>query len=282
MDGALKRLGGILALAASLPACRTTSSSGPTYEERAQFGDVAVDVDRAPRAPIDRPTTGWLAGLGVGTVRGLGATVAFAGYGAAMAGGGTRVEGGGRGGDGFMAVVIIFGAAVGAAVGVLYTPVSMISGATSAPSGNDVEWADTVIRPLAESDALADLFAAKFAESARSVAGRGLVPLDAATSVVELRIDSIDSGKTWDWITLNRPFEIVVQASARVFRVKDSRLIWETRARTPEKGETANQHTYVEWATDQGEPLRRELDDALSRLANRFARAVFVDPDAGP
>jgi len=268
----MRRAARLLAVVALSAACKTAPPPGPTPEQRAQFGDVAVEVDRAPGASLDHPTTGWLAGLGVGTVRGLGATVMFAAYGAAMAGESMHGDD-----SGFGAFVVVVGAAAGAAVGVLYTPVSMVAGAATAPSGDDVAQADLVIRPLAENAALADLFAVRFAENARSVAGRELVSVDRADTVVTLRIDSITSGKTWNWITLNRPFGIVVVASVRVVRVADRRVIWEAKSRTPETPDEVNARTYVEWAADQGEPLRRELDDALSRLARTFAGAVFVD-----
>jgi len=266
-------LAAIVAIAASAAGCRTASY--PTDEDRAQFGDVAVAVTSDPARPIGAPATGWLAGLGVGTVRGVGSIVLFAAYGAGYAAQGAR------GGGQFAGVVVIFGAAVGAAAGVVYTPVSMVAGAVTAPAGDEVEQARLVIRPLSESPVFADRLVSQFVEQSRTLAGREFVPAERAKTLVELRLESIAGGHTWDWITLNRPFEIVVVASVRVVRVADGHVIWQATSKVPDSPAKAATRTYVEWAADDGEPLRREIDGALTELARRFAQSVFVLRDDG-
>jgi hypothetical protein len=264
-----------LLVAALAAGCK--AAPHPTQAERGDFGDVAVVVARDSTPPISRPTTGWLAGVGAGAVRGVGSIVVFAGYGAGMA---AHVMGGGGGEIG--GIVIVGAAGAGAAVGVLYTPVSIVNGGATAASGDEVEKAEIVIRPMADDPALADAFAAHFVEDARTLVGREFVSADRATTRVELRILSVGGGRTWDWMTLNRPFEIVVTASVRVVRAADGHVIWEMTETTPESPEKATARTYVEWAADGGAPLRREIDLLLGRLAWRFARTVFAEPDEPP
>jgi hypothetical protein len=274
MDRIMRRVATTLLVAALAAGCKAVAH--PAEAERGEFGDMAVVVARDPSPPISRPTTGWLAGLGAGAVRGVGAIVVFAGYGAGIAAHGAA--GGGEAG----VFIIAGGAAAGAAVGVLYTPVSIVSGGTTAASGEDVEKAEIVIRPMADDPAYADAFVAHFVEDARTLVGRQFVSADRATTRVELRILSIAGGRTWDWITLNRPFEIVVEASVRVVRAADGHVIWEKTETTPDSAANATAHTYVEWAADGGALLRREIDLLLGRLAWRFARTVFAEPDAPP
>jgi hypothetical protein len=259
----------LLAVAASAAGCKTVEH--PSQATRDEFGDMAVVVSRDPTPPISRPTTGWLAGVGAGVVRGVGAVVVFAGYGAAV-----------TAPAGAAPIVVVAGAGAGAATGVVYAPVSVVNGGATAASGDDVDKAEIVIRPMADDPKLADAFAAHFVEDARTLVGREFVSVDRATTRVELRLLSIGGGKTWDWITLNRPFEIVVEASVRVVRAADGRTLWERTETTPDSPETATARTYVDWAADGGELLRREIDLALGRLAWRFARAVFAEPDEPP
>jgi hypothetical protein len=60
-----------------------------------------------------------------------------------------------------------------------------------------------------------------------------------------------------------------------VVRVEDGAVLW-TATRTvgapPHEGAA---HTYVEWAADEGELLRLEIDRVLEELAAGFAASVF-------
>jgi hypothetical protein len=261
----MRRFTRLLAVVLLVAACRSASWPPPlpSDAERAQFGDVAVTVVRDAKADVGKPTTGWAAGLGFGTVRGLGGIVCFAAYGAGF----VVLTGGGS--------FVVEGAAVGAAVGVVYTPVSMVAGAVTAPSSEEIAAAEVVIRPLVEDPQFCDRLADWFTERARALTGRGFVPAERATTVVEISLVSITSGATWDTLTLNRPFEIRVEASARVVRTADGRVIWEATRQTGKPPDDVRNHTYVEWAANDGEALRREIDDTLGQLGTGFADSVF-------
>jgi hypothetical protein len=268
----MRRLAMLLLVAVLAAGCRGFGGQSlPSAEARAAYGNVAVTSIPAGEPEIGPPVAGWAAGLGMGTVRGIGAVVVFAGYGGAAV-----ASDGGSGSSGeFGMVLILMGMAAGAAVGAVYAPVSIVAGAATAPPPEDVQRAELVIRPLAEDPGLGERFCAHFVESARQSPGAHIVDRGQETTRVELRILRIGSGKTWNWFTFDRPFGISIEASASVVRVEDGAVLW-TATRTvgapPHEGAA---HTYVEWAADEGELLRLEIDDALEELAAGFAASVF-------
>jgi hypothetical protein len=254
--------------------CRTAWPSPPTDEQRAQFGQVAVTVAPEVGDDMGRPVAGWPAGLGMGTLRGMWATVALALVGA---GEGARCSH-----DDGAAAAACAGFIIGAAIGVLYTPVSIVAGAVSAPDRGEVARAEAVIRPIVGAPGFQEAFRDRFA----GAAGWSFTSLEQAATVVELRLESVGGGSTWNWITFDRPFEVAVEASARVVRRSDGEVIWRALRRIPRPGDEPRRLTFVEWAANDGALLRAEIDHAIDRLARDFAWSIFVqrkgDPLPGP
>jgi hypothetical protein len=262
----------------ALAACETLP---PTSTDRAAFGDVAVEVHAAPPSiDWDRPVTGWPAGLGMGAVRGVGAVVVFPLY--ALAGAGSVGGGGGGGGTGDGVGMAVFGAAVvavGVAAGVVWAPVSVVGGAVTAPSPEVVEAAEPVVRGILEDPGLWATVGAHFGDAVRRHAGRDLVPPAQATTIVEVRLVSIERGSAWNWWTFDRPFDATVEVSVRVVRTSDGHVVWsDTRKSVAGPLGGAVTHTYVEWALDEGAPLRAAVDAALRSLAEEFAYVIFTAP----
>jgi hypothetical protein len=237
---------------------------------RAAFGDVAVTVDPECADDFSRPHSGWLAGLGVGTARGVWATVALAMIGTAY--------GSESGRDGAAVLGGFFGFVVGAAVGVLYTPVSMVAGAVTAPDRGETQRAEAAIRPITADPGLPAAFAGAFSANA----GRPLVAPEEAATLVELSLESVGGGSTWNWLTLDRPFEVVVEASARVVRRSDRAVLWSARRRVPGPGDEPRRRTFVEWSANDAWLLREEVHRAIDRLGSGFAWSIFHQQPGEP
>jgi len=249
--------------------CRSACTAPPTEEERAAFGDVAVVLAPGVKAGLPAPVSGWPAGLAFGTLRGIGAVPVFAFY-----GGGAASSGGG----GEENLGVLLGVVVGAAVGVLYIPVSVGSGTFTAADPEEVARAEAVLLPILGDPSLPRSFADRF----RAEAGRTFVSREEAETVVELRVESVTGGADWDLFTVERPFEIRVSASARVVRASDGLVIWEAVRESRAPVDEEDRRTYVGWAESGGASLRAEIEGALSRLAHGFAWSIFAQDEGDP
>lgn len=250
--------------------CRSGWPAPPTEEERARFGAVAVAVAPPPVDDMGRPVSGWAAGLGMGTLRGAWATVALAVYLSSEWSRGSSSEAGG-----FAAFA---GFVVGATLGLLYTPVSMVAGAVTAPDRGEVARAEEVIRPIVTAPALPGTLRDRFAAEA----GLSFTSVEEADTVVEVRLDAVGGGSTWNWITFDRPFEVVVEATALVYRKADRTLIWSATRRVPDRGDIPRCRTFVEWASGDGHLLRDAIDRAIDRLAAGFSWSIFLQRAGDP
>jgi hypothetical protein len=263
---------------ALLASCATLP---PTPEERAAFGTVAVQVAEAPpEVDFDPPVTGWGAGLGMGAVRGLGVIVAapVVAVGAIGASGANpgQVHGGSGGGDG-VATVVFVGAVVviAEALAVLWFPCSVVGGAVTAPAPETIDAAEPVVRGIVEDPGLRDALGRGFESTVRHALGREPVDPSGATTILEIRLLTVQRGRSWNLWTFDRPFEVTVRASARVIRRSDGCVLWED---TMESSTGKLVHTYAEWAADGGAPLRAALDGLLADLAGRFAHVILLAP----
>jgi len=273
------RLPGALPLvAAALLAagCRTAWPAPPSDEARARFGRMALRLPPGTETDLGRPVTGWAAGLGFGTVRGAGGIVVFPVVGVAVTGGPTA---------GILAPI---GGVLGLAAGIGYFPVSVVAGAATAADGDEVDEAEAVLRPVVEDPALAAALADRFSSDAWLHTGLQFGPEADAETVVELRLESVGGGMTWNLVTVDRAFEVRVVASARVVRCDDGRALWEAVRVDSGGAREPTRRRFVEWAEFDGAEMREEIDAALRRLASGLSWSIFVQrerterpPDAG-
>jgi len=235
----------------------------PTEEERAALGAVAVVPGDGP-FPVDvsPPVAGWGAGLGYGTLRGMGGLVVFPLAGA---------------GEGHLPGLVL-----GAAFAVAWFPVSMIGGAVTAESVREVADAEEVIRPVVEDPGLPGVFAGGIEREIRNLGDREIVPPESATTLLEVRILSLGRGPTWDLWTLDRPFTFKAEVEVRVVRRADGSEIWRGQetvpgpADAPPKGAAGRRdRTWSEWASDGGGALRAEVRGLLERGAQRLVFRIF-------
>jgi hypothetical protein len=243
--------------------CVTGWPAPPSEEERAAFGDMALVVSPEFETDFPRPVSGWSGGLGMGFLRGLGAIVALA-----VAAGGEASKGGHGDGAGVAAFI---GAALGAAMGVVYTPISMVAGAITAPPGDEVDLAEGPIRRVVENPDLPRVLADAFEVES----GRTFVPPDQATTLVELRLVCVGRGSAWDWISFDRPFEVVIEAGARVVRPSDGEVIWEADRTLPIPGGEPVRRTYVEWSEGGARALEEAVNEAVRSLGRSLSHSIF-------
>jgi hypothetical protein len=272
----ISRIARATATAAALASLAACATAPPSAEERAAFGDVAVEVIAAPPSvEWSRPVTGWPAGMGMGAVRGVGAVVVFPVYALAAAGPAAATAGGN-----FGALVVGAGAVVGGAVaGVVWTPFSVVGGAATAPSSDVIDESEPVIRRILDDPGLWESLGVRFSEAVRRVGGRDLVEPSRATTVLVVQLESIEHGSGWNWWTFDRPFEVVVEATVRVVRRADGRVLWEDTRKSTKTGGPAVVHTYAEWAQQDGAELHAVIDAAMTALADDFAKSIFATPD---
>jgi hypothetical protein len=264
-----------VAVASALVALAACATQPPSADERAAFGDVAVEVIAAPESiDWDRPVTGWPAGLGMGAVRGVGAVVVFPAYALVR-----LHDFFGPGAGEAVAVLAVPAVVGGAAAGAVWAPVSVVGGAVTAAAPEEIEAAEPVVRGILEDPGLWATVGAHFGDAVRRHARRDLVPPAQATTIVEVRLVSIERGSAWNWWTFDRPFEATVEVSVRVVRTSDGHVVWsDTRKAVGGSRGGAVTHTYVEWALDEGAPLRAAVDAALRSLAEEFAILIFAAP----
>ncbi|MCE9634299.1 MAG: hypothetical protein K8T90_01225 [Planctomycetes bacterium] len=249
-----------------LAACATQSPPAERYD----FGSVAVELGSPTHVVSwERPVTGSTAGLGMGAARGALAVVAFPLYALAAAAAGTGGAGQGA------ALVAVAAMVLGAAAGVVWIPVSIVGGAVTAPAREDVDAAEPIARRVVDDPGLPGTFAERCAEAVRLRSGRELVERSRAATVIEVRLVSVERGRSWNWWTLDRPFEVVLEANARIVRRRDEHVLWEN-TQTWSRADAV--HTYAEWSCDDGAPLRAEIDAGLRQLADQFADMIFVAP----
>jgi hypothetical protein len=228
------------------------------------------------------PAAGVPVGLGMGFLRGVSAVVVWPVYalGAASAGGG-------MGGNPGIAGVVLLAAivAIPAAAAVVWLPFSTIGGAVSALPIDEAHAAEAALLAAAQDVGTSQRLAELVAETARRRGWRELVAREAADTVVEVRLVSVERGASWNWWSFDRPFPIESEAETRVIRRSDGALLWEARLSAGSAGSgvwspasrrfEARERKYVEWAAEDGAPLRAEVDAQVSYLGVLFAGFVF-------
>lgn len=256
--------------------CERTFLPLPLTEDlRAQFGAIAVVVAPEPPA-IDfaPPTTGALAGLGVGFLRGCWFLVEAPILGAMAAGPGS---------GGFGALI---GAAIGATAGVVYFVPSCIGGAATAPSSRDVEYARASLEPQITA-VTPEQFARRFCALARGSAARDCVfagcvgagpagpTIDsralAYDTVVELRWRSLKRGPCIGAWTVDGAFDLRIVVDCRIVRVADRAVLHEL---TLHRVHDRRRLTYGEWAS--GAAWTQGLADAIDDTCEVLVDEIFL------
>ncbi len=270
----------LVAFAALTAGCATT----PVEEGvRAAFGSVAVVASDEPcEIEIAHPTAGWGAGLGMGFVRGVSAIVEWPLIALDAAASGFRT-----GGESGVAAVVIFALSlvVPAVLAVLWLPCSIAGGAITAIPVDEAEAAEQVLVATARDCGNSARVAAAMEEAARRRGGEP-VPRESADTIVEVRLLSIERGRSWNWWTFDRAFPIQTEAGVRVIRRADGVVLWEATETagsadspwTPWSAYSSApsvEHTYLEWAAGGGALLRAEIESQLSTLGGAFAVHVF-------
>lgn len=279
----------LVALAALTAGCATAPVEEAT---RAAFGSVAVvAADEPCEIGLAHPTAGWGAGLGMGFLRGVSAIIQWPLIALDAAASSFRT-----GGDSGVAsaVFLALSFVVPAALAVVWLPCSVAGGGITALPVDAAESAERVLVATAEDCGNSARVAAAIEAAARRRGGGPLVPRESADTVVEVRLLSIERGRSWNWWTFDRAFPIQTEARVRVIRRADGAVLWqgtETQgsANSPWTPWTAYtsapvaEHTYLEWAQDGGALLRAEIDSQLSILGDEFAVHVFGEAkDAAP
>ncbi len=242
-------------------ACATTSDAppdAPSAEARTQFGAVSVVLVPEPtQYVIHPPTSGWLTGLFVGTARGLVAAPIIVLGGMAETGDLQFVPFGG---------VLAVG----------YFPFSVVNGAMTTVPRAAMEAAIPAFRSAFEDPSLPDLLRAEFSRRAESHLGGGLVSMDEATTVMEIRLQAIETGTPIAVVTLDGFFDVIAMASVRVVRRADGHVVSESVATDGTPNPEDGGHQFLVWADHDAELLRHRLDEAMIGLAASLAEAVFV------
>ena len=283
--------GGLAALVLLVPTVGTTGCiprvpiesvslpAPPSESIRSGFGTVAVVVeDEVPPLEFTRPIHGWAAGVGLGLGRGVGGAIALT-LGGAAAGGG--------GGGPAAVLTMAAGAALGAAVGLLYIPVSTVAGGVTAESSDRVERAEQeVLRVMAELDlperlrkemlrtargAYGDVVAGEAGELAREryrvLAARGI------GTVLEVRLLGVWNGPILDAFTFNKSFAVFMAAQTRLIQTEGGTVLYSQilTYRTPRQF-----RTYSQWGDAGGQALRKELEQACLLLSEKITEEVFL------
>ena len=257
-------------------ACRS-APPGPTAADRAAFGDMAVVVVDDGVRDVPRPVTGWASGLGSGTLRGVAAVPVCAAAGAVY----VTVMGGWAAGP-WYPVVAACGAATGAVVGVVYTPVSIVGGAVTAASEDAVAEAEPAIRTVLADPSLAGALADAFRDTARKVTGRSFVAPEMAQTVVELRLVAVHGVSPGEYVSYDPPVSIVAETAARVIRRADGAVLWSWTPNWSGPQEDARALRFADWGADGGEALRGEVRRVLAAHGAAYVSLVLVDTPGAP
>jgi hypothetical protein len=238
--------------------------------DRAAFGPIAVVTFDDGVRDVDRPVTGWLNGLGHGTVRGVVAIPVLSAAGAGV----VAVSGM------FYPPAIVGGAIVGAAAGVLYLPASIVGGALTAASEEEVAAAEPAIRAALAEPGLDDVLGASF-RTAALARGRGefVEPWQAQT-LVELRIVRVFADTHGRLVSYDPRIPFRAETHARLVRRADGAVLWEWRRTTPEPVEATPALRLAEWGANNANALRHELRRIVGELGREHAEDVFGSPPA--
>lgn len=261
----------VVACLGFVAACRS-APPGPTAADRAAFGDMAVVVVDDHVRELPRPVTGWARGLGAGTLRGVAAVPVCAAAGAVY----VTVMGGWAAGP-WAPVLAAGGAVVGAAVGVVYTPVSMVGGAVTTASEDEVAAAEPAIRAVLDDPSLADALADGFRAAARDAAGRAFVEPDRARTVVEIRLVALRGVSPGSYVTYDPQVAIVAETAARILRREDGAVLWSWAPNWSGTKDDAPAHRFSEWGADGGEALRAEVRRVLASHGAAYVGLVLTD-----
>jgi hypothetical protein len=106
--------------------------------------------------------------------------------------------------------------------------------------------------------------------------------MDEATTVMEIRLQSIETGTPIAVATLDGIFDVVAVASVRVVRRADGHVVSESVATDGAPNLEDGGRQFLVWADHDAELLRHRLDEAMIGLAESLAEAVFVGPPPPP
>lgn len=253
----LGRLVALLVLAL-VTACATPQPTGPSAEERAAYGDVAVVlVDEPWERHVAVPARGPLRGMALGTVRGVGGAAAVVVY---------FTLSGAPGGP----FVMIVTGAMGVVVGAVYIPVSVVGGTATAIPTDEVDAALPAFVDAIHDPELQQVLRDELTSHAEARLDRPLVDRDAAKTIVEVRLLSVRTGTPTAAVTMDAPFPLHVEAHVRVLQPAEQELVWvETLRHWDEK------HRYLAWAKDDAALARTALRRTIGHLAEELAIVVF-------
>ena len=248
----------------------------PSEEVRAQLGTIGVvSAHFIPKAEFQMPASGGKAGAGRGAA--LGAKYTILG-GLAIASG----SGGAGGGIGELAVIVaaIALAPVGALVGA-------VGGSGLAEPAEKVEEAEGVLKNTLTNLKIQNAMRDYVFEVAQDQTEHTFILLmengpstrdeklsyrsagsEGIDTVLEISVQAVDLDGAW---RVNPPLALIMTVHTRLIRIADDTAIYDSTLEY-----RSGMRTFTEWAADDAQPLRDELDRAYQILDKKIVDELFL------
>ncbi len=249
-------------------------------DTRARFGKMGIVTLRVDLSEkISEPTAGWLKGMGVGTLKGAAMLIIAPTAGAAA---------GGSGGPYGSAV----GLALGGVFGVIYFPVSVVAGAATAPTKEEVARDRTKIKEALDRLEFESYLHRTYRSFARREAGvqledlgvHALETLDpdlpglaiarerGCQSCVLVEVIAMPSERRESILDLDAAYAMTVVVRLRVM-LEDGEVVYDGQLIYDDINQS---HRFSAWAAKDARRLTNHLTKAAKALSERHLEEIFL------